>query len=373
MNPSSGGPMEGIRQVTPHLSSLGFQTTVVSLDPPNSPWLLNQPFNIIGLGPVFSGYGLRLGLPKILQQLALKHDVVIIHGLWQYHALAMWTALRDLNIPFYVYPHGMLDPWFKSAFPFKHLKKSLYWMLVESKVLRDAKCVLFTTQQECLLARQSFLPYQVKEFVVGYGTSIPPFEADMCRQSFLDRFPNLRSKRILLYVGRLHPKKGLDFLLHALAAVVHLDTQLHLVVAGPDSVGLQDSLLKLSRILDISHRISWTGMLSGPEKWGAYYSSELFCLPSHQENFGIVVAEALACGLPVSISNAVNIANYVELYHAGLVHPVSIAGASHALTAWISMSPHERFLMKLNSQRLFAERFEISRIASNLASRLLLD
>jgi glycosyltransferase involved in cell wall biosynthesis len=241
--------------------------------------------------------------------LARSHDLVIIEGIWQYHAFATWRALRVTGIPYFVYPHGMLDPWFKRTYPLKHLKKWAYWPWADYRVLRDAQAVLFTTEQERLLARQSFWLYQANEVVVGYGTSAPPGDAEQQRELFLSRFPQLRGQRILLFLSRIHPKKGVDLLLEAFAAVASSDPRLQLVIAGPDQVGWQAQLQQRAAALGIADRITWPGMLSGDLKWGAFRAAELFCLPSHQENFGIVVAEALACGLPVTIAEPVNIAS----------------------------------------------------------------
>ena len=366
LNPEGGGPAEGIRQITSHLEALGVFTTVASLDTPDDPWLRDQPFQAIGLGPVPSGYGYRRDLPASIRTLAHEHDVVIIEGLWQYHALATWRALRNTGIPYFVYTHGMLDPWFKRTYPLKHLKKWAYWPWADFRVLRDATAVLFTTEQEQLLARQSFWLYQANEVVVGYGTSAPPADGELQRTAFLERFPHLRGQRMLLFLSRLHPKKGVDLLIEAYAAVASSDPALQLVIAGPDQVGLQAGLQQRAAKLGIADRITWPGMLSGELKWGAFRCAELFCLPSHQENFGIVVAEALACGLPVAIAEQVNIATDVAAARAGIVHADNFAGTTAALRQWLKMEPSAYTEMSVRGQRLFAERFDFASVARNL-------
>ncbi len=115
--------MEGVRQITPHLAALGVSTTVASLDPPDAPWLKDQPFQAIGLGPVAGSYGYRRGLPPRIRALAQQHDAVIIQGTWQYHAYATWGALHGSGIPYFVYTHGLLDPWLRRTYPLKHLNK----------------------------------------------------------------------------------------------------------------------------------------------------------------------------------------------------------------------------------------------------------
>jgi glycosyltransferase involved in cell wall biosynthesis len=366
VDPAGGGPIEGIRQITPHLEALGATTTVASLDSAAAPWLERLPATAIGLGPVSGGYGYRRGLPQRLRALALEHDVVIIHGLWQYHALATWRALRCSDIPYFVYPHGMLDPWFKHNYPLKHLKKWAYWPWADYRVLRDARAVLFTTEQERRLARQSFWLYQAQELVVGYGTSAPPSDAERQRQLFMERFPQLAGKRLLLFLSRIHPKKGPDLLIEAFAAMAASDAKLHLVIAGPDQLGWQAALQQRAAGLGIADRLSWPGMLSGDLKWGAFRSAELFCLPSHQENFGIVVAEALACGLPVAIAKSVNIASEVSATGAGLVHEDTVAGTKSALMQWLALGPVDRTLMGQRATSLFRERFDYGSVAGSL-------
>lgn len=358
--------MEGVRQITPHLADLGVSTTVASLDPPDAAWLRNQLFKAIGLGPVAGGYGYRRGLPDRIRALAQQHDAVIIEGIWQYHAFATWRALHRTGIPYYVYTHGMLDPWFKHTYPLKHLKKWAYWPWADYRVLSDARAVLFTTEQERLLARQSFWLYRAKERVVGYGTSAPPGDAVQQRELFLSHFPHLRGQRILLFLSRIHPKKGVDLLIDAFAAVAPEDPCLQLVITGPDQLGWKAQLQQRAAALGIADRIIWPGMLSGDLKWGAFRAAELFCLPSHQENFGIVVAESLACGLPVAIAEPVNIAAEVEAAGAGLVHANTVAGTTDALRQWFALDASEQAQMGVRGKQLFQEQFDFASVASNL-------
>lgn len=363
--------MEGVRQISPYLTALGVTTTVASLDSPDAPWLQGQPFQAVGLGPVVGSYGYRRALPACIHRLAKDHDAVIIHGIWQYHAFATWRALRGTGIPYFVYTHGMLDPWFKRTYPLKHFKKWAYWPWADYRVLRDAKAVLFTTEQERLLARQSFWLYEAKEVVVGYGTSAPPADAESQRQAFLQLFPHLRGQRILLFLSRIHPKKGVDLLIEGFAAVASIDLRLHLVIAGPDKIGWQAELQQRAVALGIADRITWTGMLSGELKWGAYRCAELFCLPSHQENFGIVVAEALACGLPVAIADPVNISGEIQAAKAGLVNKDTLNGTTNGLRQWLNLSAEERIQMAHNGLRLFCSNFDFASTSKILLTTLI--
>ena len=143
-------------------------------------------------------------------------------------------------------------------------------------------------------------------------------------------------------MGRLHPKKGCDLLLEAYAATLANDPAWRLVFAGPDASGWQQTLQSRADALGIADRIVWTGMLRDTLKWSAFAAAEVFVLPSHQENFGIAVAESLACGVPVLISREVNIWREIEAANAGFVAPDTIEGTTSLLTRWQQLPEAER-------------------------------
>ncbi|MGK2913166.1 MAG: glycosyltransferase, partial [Porticoccaceae bacterium] len=233
-------------------------------------------------------------------------------------------------------------------------------------VLRDAAAVLFTCEEERQLARESFLPYKVREAVVNYGTSLPASIHPDNRQAFLAAFPALAGKRLILFLGRVHEKKGCDLLIEAFTSVAAREPALHLVIAGPDQTGWQARLQQLAIQHGVAERITWTGMLQGELKWGALLAAEAFILPSHQENFGIAVAEALAVGTPVLISDKVNIWREIKADKAGLVAPDTLDGTVSLLERWLAMSPEQQREMGERAKTCFEARFEMRQAAKNL-------
>jgi glycosyltransferase involved in cell wall biosynthesis len=216
---------------------------------------------------------------------------------------------------------------------------------------------MFTCEEEKILARQSFPRYQVRETVVPYGIFGPDCDSQVAADEFLARWPELRGKRLAISIGRIHPKKGTDILIEAFASSLARDSAWRLVIAGPDQIGLRTQLEELALRLGVSDRITWTGMLQGTLKWGALAASDVFVLPSHQENFGIVVAEAMVCGLPVIISDKVNIWREVANYWAGLVCDDTVEGTRSCLLRWQSLSLQERDALRVCSRRCFDELF----------------
>ncbi|MGZ3240166.1 MAG: glycosyltransferase [Burkholderiaceae bacterium] len=370
MDPKGGGPAEGIRQVGLALARMGHQTECLTADDPQAHWLAAQPFLIHALGPGRGSYAYCPGMKAWLKQHAHNYDAIIISGLWQHPGLVARNILVSMDIPYLLFTHGMLDPWFKHTYPFKHIKKWLYWPWAEYRVLRDARAVLFTSEEERLLARQSFRLYRAHEAVVNYGTSTPPQNSVSLREGFLDAYPSLRGKRLLIFLSRIHEKKGCDLLIDAFAKVASHNPLLHLVMAGPDQTGWVPALQQQARTLGVFDRISWTGMLEGDMKWGAFYAGEAFVLPSHQENFGIAVAEALGCGLPVLISDKVNIWREIEADGAGVVGTDTVEGTEQTLRHWLALDATGRQCMADQARATFKCRYTVEAMAESLLAMI---
>ncbi len=366
VSPAGGGPIEGIKQLGGTLSSQGDRVEVASLDSPDAPYVKECSLPVYPLGPAVLTYGFSTRLMPWLRENRSRYDAVVVNGIWQFHSFAAWQSLRRSSTPYVLFTHGMLDPWFKNQYPLKHLKKWMYWPWAEYRVLRDAQAVLFTCEEERVLARQSFWLYRCNEIVVNYGTALPTGDPQFEVNEFFRRYPDLLGKRMALFVGRIHPKKGCDLLIEAFANVLAEHSEWHLVIAGPDQVGWQEKLQNRADQLGIGSRITWAGMITGALKWGALRTAEIFILPSHQENFGIVVAEALAAGVPTLISDKVNIWREIEQDGAGLVAPDTLPGVCRLLQSYVDMVPEKQASMRERAQACFEQRFEIKKAAATL-------
>lgn len=366
VDPAGGGPIEGAIQLHRALLAQGHAGEFASLDAPDAPWAQSFTATLHALGPARGRFGYSARLLPWLRGNAHRFDAVIVNGLWQYIGLATWRALAASPTPYYVFPHGMLDPWFKRRYPLKHLKKWLYWPWAEYRVLRDAQQVLFTCEEERLLARRTFWLYRCKEAIVSFGTASPNDDPHASKEAFEAAFPQLRNKRLLLFLGRIHPKKGCDLLIQAFAKVCKNMPDVHLVIAGPDQSNWRAALQALAEELGVAERLCWAGMLRGPLKWGAFRSAEAFCLPSHQENFGIAVVEAMACRCPVLVSDKVNIWREIETAQAGLVAPDSLAGTAQLLERWLGAPAAQWEARREAAQRCFEQHFTMDQAAQAL-------
>ena len=364
LDPASGGPAEAVRTLF-SFGSIGYDGEVVTLDDPASTFLKEVRFPVHALGPVTTTYSYAPALDRWLRANYKRFDGVVVNGLWNYCGLAAWRVLRGKK-PYMVFCHGMLDPYFKRAFPQRHAKKWVYWVLAQYWILRSAHRVLFTTPEESRLAEQSFGIWQWKGHVVPYGCSRPPVDADASLEAFHQRVPKIRGKRFMLFLGRIDPKKGCDLLLHSFAKYAHLDPELHLVMAGPDRQLWAAELQEIVYENQLSERVHWPGMIGGEAKWGAFRACEVFILPSHQENFGIAVAEALACGKAVLLADKVNIAEQIARDGCGLEEKDDQIGTDALVSKWISMPKERRSAMERQAAVTFQRRYDMQECAASI-------
>ena len=370
-NPAHGGPIEGlIRQA--EATRGGRESQIVSLDLPDDPWVSATPLKVYPMGirgflpPPLRHWGYSPKLVPWLKAHAHDYDAVIVHGLWNYAAFGASRVLPGGSTPYFVFTHGMMDPWFQETYPLKHAAKQLFWAVGEGRLLGGAKSVLFTSEEERHLARGQFRGHPYVETVVGYGTSAPPAPSHAQICAFHKAAPAIRDRPYLLFLSRIHFKKGCDLLIEAFARTCDLQPSLQLVIAGPGSPDLVESLRAQARHLGVADRIHWPGMLQGEAKWGAFHGADAFILPSHQENFGIVVAEAAACGTPVLITDKVNIWREIAQEEGGLVETDTLDGVTRLLSRWHAMTLDERRAMSSKAVFLFRTHFDVDEVAPAL-------
>ena len=267
-------------------------------------------------------------VPTLVEAIAWA-EILHIHAVWEdvQHQAASLAARA--GVPYLIRPCGMLDPW---SLKQSKWKKKLYlaWRLRNN--LNRASAIHFTTEIERDLA--SPLKLKPPAIVEPNGVDLCEFESLPAPGTFRRRHPQIGARPILLFLSRIHHKKGLDLLIPAFAAATCLETVL--VIAGPDSPeNYRHEVERLAREYGVADRIVFTGMLYGSERIAAMVDADLFVLPSYQENFGIVVVEALATGTPVVISDQVNL--HAEIAGAGLgaVVPTQVAPLTDALDIWL--------------------------------------
>lgn len=372
MDPKLGGVSQAVSTMVKGLNALGVINHIISLDDPNEKFLTNQSIHIIPLEVGVSPWNYSLKLLPWLKKNLHKYDTLIVHGLWQYNTYAAYSAWKKVKrndkVVLFVMPHGMLDPYFQSARGrrWKAMRNWFFWKLLERKIVNNGNGLLFTCKQERNLASKTFYPYKPKkELVVGLGVEAPPIFSDSLRLAFKEKCPDELSSPYLLFISRLNDKKGVDMLIEAYLSIKENTTLLpKLVIAGPGlNTSFGETLLSLAKG---DKDIIFTGMLQGDAKWGAFYGCEAFILPSHQENFGIAVVEALACGKPVLISNQVNIWREIIDEEAGLVAADTLDGVKTLLTDWTMLPQMKKEMMGQQAERAYKKHFFIEHAAQKM-------
>jgi glycosyltransferase involved in cell wall biosynthesis len=390
MDPEKGGVGKAVRLIISGLEKHGIHSDVVSLDDPENDFCINDSFAVFALGPKKGSWQYSKKLIPWLVENIQNYDGVILHGLWLYNSYALakiFGSAKKKSLKhrkgenkfpkLLIMPHGMLDPYFQKAAgrKLKAIRNWAYWKWIERKTVNNADAVLFTCEQEKLLARQSFRPYSPKlEIVVGLGVEEPPVYSDAMKRAFDGKWEQPVTTSYILFLGRVNKKKGVDVLIDAYAKICNGKSSNMssnkqeipdnvkipaLIIAGPEwelpfgrrikKMVLEDEMLR--------NNIFFTGMLSGDAKWGAFYGCDAFILPSHQENFGIAVVEATACSKPVLISNQVNIWREIQESGGGLIESDTQEGVVKILQAWSSLTDFQKNEMKFNARKSFERHF----------------
>jgi glycosyltransferase involved in cell wall biosynthesis len=359
LSPREGGPPEVTRQLARSYLEGGDTMEVLCQDPPGSPFLNDLPCPVHAIGQRLIGrYGLSPRLWSWLQENVARFDAVVMQGIWTFPGIAVRFASRRAGVPYGVFPHGALDPWFNKKYPFKHFKKLIYWP-IQYAVLRDAKAVFFTSKLEPDLARTSFSPNEWNTVIFPNGIYEPGSDPAETIDTFYRAYPSLRNRRYFLYLARIHEKKGCDLLLKAFAEIAPTVPDLDLMIAGPDQDGCKANLQRMASELGIAERIVWPGIIANDMKWGALRAAEAFILPSHQENFGIAIVESLAAGRPVLISNQVNIWQDIKGAGVGLVDDDTLEGTGRLIRGWLDLSQTEREAMSTRTYPFFLSHYSM--------------
>jgi glycosyltransferase involved in cell wall biosynthesis len=307
-----------------------------------------------------------LGRMKWLTSAALRQrftqaltpgDAYHIHGVWQEHCAMTAAHANRQRKPYVVSTHGMLDAW---ALANKSLKKRVYAALAERRHLKQAACVRALTQWERDDCRRFGLRNPVA--VIPNGVEIPDVSSD----EFFARFPDLLGKRLVLFMGRIHYKKGPAMLCRAWARIHRTYPDAHLVIAGPDFEDTARGVQQLIADSGIGPSVSMPGLLQGSLTWSALRAAHTFVLPSYSEGFSRAVLEAMGCGVPVIVTRQCNVPE-VRQHECGVVIEADEAALANALSDMLRAPSAELRRLGQNGQQLVRERFSWQVVGRQLA------
>jgi len=313
LSPRSGGPSRGLNELTRYQALAGLDVTVFSTNKDNPEGVIDVPVNVPVLknGVWFYYFSVQfspllVSLPMAFELVrSLKNfDLVHIHGLYRFPTTLAAYLSRKYRIPYVIQPHGSLAPFLYKRSSRNILAKRIYERMFDLPNLNAASAIHFTTPEEKV--KTAFLNLKPPGIIVSNGIDWTRFES-LPSKGNMRRKLGLGDAPMILFLGRINFKKGFDLLVEAFAKVAAHRNDAVLVIAGPDNEGYAKVVREHIERRELATNVHWPGMLHGREVLEAYVDADVFVLPSYSENFGIAVAEAMACGLPVVISDQVDI------------------------------------------------------------------
>lgn len=343
LDPRTGGPPAVAARLGAAQAALGARVGIAALAEPGAAQRVRESFaSIPGLDAVSlhelprpAGTLGRLRLTRLteaLATLARNADVLHVHGVWDVTVRAAHAASVSSRVPMVVVPHGMLDPWSMRATPAKRLKKSVAMALTFRRILNHASFFhTLNADEQAGMAPLGLLPACE---VIPNGVFLDEFANLPGLDEFRGANPALGADPFVLFLSRLHHKKGLDILADAFTLALKTHPGARLVVAGPDGGALGPLTAQVQR-LGIAGRVHLVGPLYGRDKLAALAGCAVFCLPSRQEGFSMAITEAMACARPVVVSDA---CHFPEVGSAGAGHVVTldVAEVARAISAVLS-------------------------------------
>ncbi len=358
--PRCGGPSEAALKMVSALGRAGVESLLVTTDADGPGRLSVEPgVEMEHRGartiffPCFLGESFKFspGMARWLGRNASRYDLVHVHSVFSHPSLCAGTAARKGGLPYVIRPLGQLDRWSLAQHQFR---KKVFLAAAGRRLLEGAAAVHWTADPEMENAPDFA---RSRPFFVG------PLGVDEELFSGIEREAVRRP--VVLFLSRLHPKKNVEALLGAFLSAGETARRWKLVIAGDGEADYVDSLRRLVDRSKGSDRVEFTGWLSGPEKARALREASLLVLPSRQENFGIVVAEAMAAGTPVLVSENVALSGEVSRAAAGWVVSLEGDGLRAALVEAMS-SPEERRRRGAAARMLAESRYRWSAVAEGL-------
>lgn len=309
------------------------------------------------VGP--QAFGFSPGLKKQLQERVRPKGIVHSHGLWMYPGLAARKAAGKNGSKLLVSPHGMLEPW---ALNHSGWKKKLAGGLFESKNLRETDCL----HALCAAEAENFRRYGLKNPIAIIPNGVDPEECVLPSGSaIIEKFPDIRDRRRILFLSRLHSKKGLSNLLHAWQKLARDFKDWQLLIAGSGDPAYENELKVAARDLISNKSVVFLGPIYGPDKRQILAVADIFILPSFSEGFSMAILEAAAAALPVLLTPECNFPE-LSACNAAIEISTDVSGIEKGLRQMIGLPEAQRQAMGQRGQALIQKSYTWSSIAAQM-------
>ncbi|QIR37999.1 glycosyltransferase [Tolypothrix sp. PCC 7910] len=360
-----GGPATSILNLVKSLALLGIEVDIVTtnangyyqLNVPLQTWIQQDGYRIQYFPCLYmNDYKISMSMTNWLLWHIRDYDVVNTHAIFSYANLPAYWITKFFNIPNIIHPHGMLEDW---ALNYKNWKKLPYYNLIEKQALQVAKAIRVLAYSEVESIKH--LGLKTPLAFVPNGIWQEDFIELTNSEYFYQKFPQTRDKNIILFLGRIDPKKGLDILAKAFGKIHEKFPKAHLVIAGPDNINFLPKVKKYFAEAKCLDAVTFTGMLTGSSKNAALAAADMYVAPSYSEGFSMSVLEGMAAGLPCVITTGCNFpeAAVAEAAHVVDIDSDAIANALiHCLT-----NPEAAKIMGDRARQLVFEKYTWENIA----------
>lgn len=359
--PEAGGTAQAVAKISESLAQLNNQIHLLAVDlgaKCSAPILPGKAVNTrlvpchfsIGINPIW--------IPKFsstLKELSLTKKIQIIHdnGCWLPTNYVVMKATTHSKAQLIVSPHGMLEPW---AFNNRRGRKQIAWHLFQKRELQQAKVLHATSSAEAENLRRIGFTQSIA--IIPNGVDLPPYQ--QTRQIRLNK-----QQRTLLFLSRIHPVKGL---LNLVASLKHIDlNHWQVVIAGPNENNHLRDVEAAVISANLQDKVAFVGAVDRYKKWELYQQADLFVLPTFTENFGIVIAEALATGVPVITTKGAPWQD-LETHRCGWWIDIGVEPLTQALKTAMSLTDQERTIMGNNGRKLVEQKYSWADVAEQMAA-----
>jgi glycosyltransferase involved in cell wall biosynthesis len=362
--PEWGGPVKVVNELAGALEVIGVSSEIISAQGRrvgNPETVTNDiPIHLFETGPIARLWTAHTpGLKKTLARKIPDFDLVHIQELWHYPGYIASKIARSRNVPYIVTIHGELNEWNLQQ---KRLKKQIYMTAIQRGILQKSAALHAITQAESNRIRQ--LEIETPVAMIPNGIHTEEFENLPDRSQFVSRYPELENRLIVLFLGRIQQKKGLDILAQAFGNLVRTRHDVRLVVAGPDEDNTLTEIKTILKSQGALEKAVFPGMLTGEQKLEALSAADIFALTSYSEGFSVALLEALSAGLPLVITDECNFPEVGDSRAGFVVRPNDSETAS-ALMSLLDSADLRREMSE-NARRLVRSNYTWERIAEKM-------
>ncbi len=364
--PEIGGPFTVIRELLIKLSQRGVEIKVLSpipkgYDRNKLDFVKELPFEVEYIEEQLPRWIMPSFSLKFINRTKNENfDIIHIAMPFDFYNIAAYFSNKSYIISL----HGTFMKEAYKMIWYKKLKKDLYMKIIGKRILEKAKIIHLITEEEREHFLEFYPEFEEKLRVIPNGIDLTQFEVEIEKSELLKKYPQLKDKKVILFLSRINWKKGLDLLIPAFAKLYSERKDVHLLIVGKDDGDNYESKVKnWVKEYNLEKAVTFTGLLTGRDKLTAFYGSDFFVLPSYSEGLPTAVIEAMACGLPVVVSDKVGITREIKRYDAGIIVNTTVdsvyKGLKYALETDLSQKVE-------NAKKMVKELYDIDRVVDKV-------